>query len=82
MPVSLASRLRLVDVSASVVTDAVPSVVTRGMGVAIVAGPAECPATASEDDVHASGLEEVLIGCSTDGLVELFERNLRGSTSR
>lgn len=69
MPVSLTSHLRWADVSASAVTDAVPSVVTRGMlvGVAIVAGPAEGPATTSEDDVHASGLEEVLIGYSTTG---------------
>jgi len=71
VPVSLSSRLRRVDVSASVVTNAVPSVVTRGVGVAIVAGPTEGPATTSEDDVHASGLEEVLIGHSTSGLVKL-----------
>lgn len=61
-------------------TDAVSPVVRVGM--AIVAGTAKGPATTGEDDVHASGLEEVLIGQSADGLVKPFGRNLRGSMHR
>ena len=80
MSVSSAACLRRVSDSSSVVTDAVSSVVARG--VAVVAGSAEGPATTGEDDVHASGLEEVLIGHSTKGLAKLFERNLRGSMHR
>ena len=53
--------------SSLLVTEAVWSVVTRMLGMAIVTGPTKC--CNHEDDGHTLGLEEALIGRSTNGLV-------------
>ena len=82
MPFPVAVRFSWINTPPSVVTDAVSSVVTRGVEVAHVTGPIEGPTTAGKDDAHPSGLEEVLIGHSTNSLAKQFERSLRGSTSR
>jgi len=76
MPVSVVPPFYWASASSSTVTDTVPSVVV------IVAGSVEDLTTTGEDDSHASGLEEVLIWHSVNGLVNFCERNLRGSTSR
>ena len=82
MPFPVVACLSRVDVPSSAVTGAVSSVMIRGMGVVAVATTAERPTTTGEDDAHASGLEEILIGHSASGFIKLFGRNLRGSTSR
>ena len=82
MPFPVAARLSWADVPSSVVTNTVSSVVARGVGVTVVTGPAEGPVATGEDDTHSSGLEEVLIGYSTNKFSKLFERNLHDSTSR
>ena len=82
MPFPVAARLSWVGVSSSVVTNTVSSVVANGVGVTVVTGPAEGPAATGEDDTHSSGLEEVLVGHSTNNFAKLFEKNIHDSTSQ
>ena len=60
-------------------TNAVPPVVTRAVGVASAIDPIEGPPTTGEDDIRTSWFGEILIRHSTNGFVELSARNLRGS---